>query len=123
MARGAPSGITTVDLQWAIRLPRATPWAWFPAEAAMIPLAFCSSLRVMMQLEAPRTLKDPVRWRFSSFRNTSRSLMVLKVWLCSSGVLWTSFSSRSWAARMVSRVMVVSVMGISPFLGIGYGKI
>ena len=34
----------------------------------MIPRSFCSGLKVMMQLEAPRILKEPVRWRVFKFQ-------------------------------------------------------
>src|SRR5215212_8865767 len=67
---GAPSGMKTVALMPSACAARATPWAWLPADAATTPRAFSSSERRDIRVYAPRTLKDPVRWRFSHLRKT-----------------------------------------------------
>src|SRR4051812_23532988 len=67
---GAPSGMKTVALMPSACAARATPWAWFPADAATTPRAFSSSERRDIRVYAPRTLKEPVRWRFSHLRKT-----------------------------------------------------
>ena len=46
MEMGAPSGIQMVALMPMSRAAKATPWAWLPAEQAITPRAFSSSLRV-----------------------------------------------------------------------------
>src|SRR5919197_665476 len=56
----------------ALRAAHATAWPWLPALAATTPAARCSSTRVEILLAAPRTLNEPVRWRFSPFSHTSR---------------------------------------------------
>jgi hypothetical protein len=43
-----------------------------PALAATTPQARSASLIVSSLLTAPRTLNDPVRWRFSAFSQTRR---------------------------------------------------
>ena len=62
MVAGAPSS----------RAAHATAWPWLPALAATTPAARSSVERVESLLTAPRILKEPVRWRFSAFRRTSR---------------------------------------------------
>ncbi len=39
---GVVTGMTMTALQPSFFAARATPWAWFPAEAAMTPWARCS---------------------------------------------------------------------------------
>ena len=62
MVAGAPSS----------RAAHATAWPWLPALAATTPAARSSGVKVDNLLTAPRTLKEPVRWRFSAFSRTSR---------------------------------------------------
>ena len=63
---GAPVGMTMVQLNPSAFAARATPCAWFPAEAASTPTRLCSSVSCSMQLNAPRTLNAPVYCKFSS---------------------------------------------------------
>src|SRR6188474_102295 len=56
----------------ASRAAHATAWPWLPALAATTPAARSSAPSVAIRLTAPRTLKEPVRWRFSAFSQTSR---------------------------------------------------
>ena len=65
---GAWFGTTTVHgrpSRWAFQ---ATPWAMLPALAVYTPAASCSLLAMAMALAAPRSLKEPIGCRFSSFR-------------------------------------------------------
>ncbi len=48
----------------------ATPWAWLPALAATTPAARSPSDSPAIRTYAPRSLKDPVRWRFSHLKST-----------------------------------------------------
>src|SRR3954465_12681545 len=54
------------------RAAHATAWPWLPALAAPPPAARSPGDRVESLLTAPRTLKEPVRCRFSAFSRTSR---------------------------------------------------
>ena len=71
LARGAVVGMSTVTgmprrIAWC-----ATPWAWLPAETATTPARRCAGVRARSRLAAPRSLKEPVNWRFSNFTTTS----------------------------------------------------
>src|SRR5215471_4965539 len=57
----------------ASRAAHATAWPWLPALAATTPAARSSSPRNAIRLTAPRTLNEPVRWRFSAFSQRSRA--------------------------------------------------
>jgi hypothetical protein len=64
---GAHLGITTVT-----GMPRSPPWyatpsAWFPADAAITPRRRSSGDSSSSLLRAPRSLNEPVIWRWSSF--------------------------------------------------------
>src|SRR5579871_6874844 len=69
----------------------ATAWAWFPAEMAITPRFFSSSVRLAILFRAPRGLNEPVRWKSSHFKRAPR------VRLVSSGVRlrWRSTISRA----------------------------
>src|SRR5262249_18749092 len=54
------------------RAAHATACPWFPALAATTPAARSPADSVDNLFTAPRTLKDPVRCRFSAFSRTSR---------------------------------------------------
>src|SRR5262245_15755477 len=58
----------------------------------------------MSRLAAPRSLKEPVSWRFSSFRNTCAPVIAESVAEYAQGVTWTMPASRARAARTSSRV-------------------
>ena len=44
----------------------ASACPWFPADSVMTPRRRCSASSCRTALMAPRTLNDPVRWRFSA---------------------------------------------------------
>jgi hypothetical protein len=67
----ADSGMKTVDRMPDSRAARATPCAWFPADAATTPISFWDPDSRLMALSAPRILNEPVLWRFSALRRTS----------------------------------------------------
>ena len=69
-----------------------------PALAAMTPLAFSSGVRAAIRLAAPRTLKDPVRCRFSAFRSSYHPARSLRECAGSMGVL-----SARWAIVLCAR--------------------
>ena len=48
----------------------ATPCAWLPALAATTPAARSSGSSPAIRTYAPRSLKEPVRWRFSHLKWT-----------------------------------------------------
>jgi len=48
------------------RAAHATAWPWFPALAATTPAARSCAESVARRFAAPRTLKEPVRCRFSA---------------------------------------------------------
>ena len=49
LARAAERGITIRALVPSLREPQATPWAWFPALAAMTPFFLSAALSCEMQ--------------------------------------------------------------------------
>ena len=53
------------------RRANATAWAWLPALIAITPRALSSALRLLILLSAPRTLKEPVRWKSSHLRRAA----------------------------------------------------
>ncbi len=63
-----------VALTPASRAAHATAWPWLPALAATTPARFSSSESVLILLTAPRTLNEPVRWRFSALSETWRPI-------------------------------------------------
>ena len=65
---GVLSGMKTVALAPRRSAENATPWAWFPAEAVITPLARFSRGWAVMKLSAPRILNEPVRCRFSHLK-------------------------------------------------------
>src|ERR1041385_5077588 len=71
LARLGSSRVKMVGLSPAFGAGEATPCAWFPAEAATTPALRSAAVKWWTLLSAPRTLKEPVRWKFSSLRCTS----------------------------------------------------
>src|SRR3954453_7007636 len=49
----------------------ASACAWLPADAATTPAAHPLAPRAASLAPTPRTLKEPVRWRFSAFSATT----------------------------------------------------
>src|SRR4051795_10676609 len=82
----------------AARAAHATAWPWLPALAATTPAARSDASRRASLLTAPRSLKEPVRWRFSAFRDTSRPAMRENVSDPNPGVTRTAAPTRSRAA-------------------------
>lgn len=70
LGSGAPTGMKTVERTPSRVEARATPWAWLPALAATTPAARSSGESPAIRTYAPRSLKEPVRWRFSHLRWT-----------------------------------------------------
>src|SRR5713101_3654623 len=68
---GALSGTITVHGIWFWRACQARAWAMFPALHVYTPRFFASGPARAIALLAPRTLKEPVGCKFSSFRKIS----------------------------------------------------
>src|SRR5713226_10148021 len=68
---GALSGTITVQGIWFWRACQARALAMFPALQVYTPLFFASGPARAIALLAPRTLKEPVGCKFSSFRKMS----------------------------------------------------
>src|SRR5438445_11506189 len=71
LVSGALSGTITVHGIWFWRACQASAWAMFPALQVYTPRFFASGPARAIALLAPRTLKEPVGCRFSSFRKIS----------------------------------------------------
>src|SRR6266508_4960824 len=80
----------------------ATPWAWLPALAVTTLEPGDSSL---MRRYAPRSLNDPVRWRFSHFRTRGRPAIFDRLTGRSTGVTRVTPSRTRAAARTSSSVV------------------
>src|SRR6266545_3004864 len=93
----------------ALRAAHATACPWLPALAATTPAARCSVLRVATLLTAPRTLKEPVRCRFSPFSHTSRPARRDKVSEPYTGVTRATAERRSRASSMSRSVGAVRI--------------
>src|SRR3954447_19963857 len=87
----------------APRAAHATACPWLPALAATTPAARSASSSSASLLTAPRSLNDPVRWRFSAFRDTSRPAMRENVSEPKTGVTRTAAPTRSRAASIAAR--------------------
>src|SRR6476646_6056182 len=94
----------TVALTPSSRPAQATACPWLPALAASTPVARSASPRVISLLTAPRTLNEPVRWRFSAFRHTVRPTRRESALLVWTGVTRAWPAMRSRAASMSARV-------------------
>src|SRR5919108_2851135 len=89
----------------------ATPCAWFPAEAATTPWERSRGPREWILLSAPRTLNDPVRWKFSSFRWKSLPVSALRLVERLTGVRRTRGLSSLQAASTSAKVKAAVVGG------------
>jgi hypothetical protein len=105
-ASGASVGTKTSQATPRARAAAATPWAWLPAEAQTTPAAQPASPSAASFAAAPRTLKDPVRWRFSALRTTSPPARSEKVRDERTGVRRAIVSTTGRAATMSSLVTV-----------------
>src|SRR4051794_18912988 len=86
------------------RAAAATAWAWLPAEAHTTPRARPSGPSAASFAAAPRTLKEPLRWRFSAFRATTPPARSEIVREDSTGVRRASASTAGRAASTSSAV-------------------
>ncbi len=82
----------------------ATPCAWFPALAATTPAARSSGISPAIRTYAPRSLKEPVRWRFSHLKCTGAPTRRDRYLLPSIAVTLDTPASIFWAPRTSSRV-------------------
>ena len=98
-----PTGITITARMPSRLACRATPWAWFPAEAATTPRPRSSSLSSPSLLAAPRSLNEPTACRLSSLSRTSHPQAFETAALAMVGVLITRPAIRS-AACLTSRM-------------------
>src|SRR5204863_6948846 len=64
---------------------------------------------VAILLTAPRILNEPVRWRFSAFRRTSRPMIRVNVSDAKTGVTLATPAIRSRAARRSASVGAIAV--------------
>ena len=69
-ASGVDAGMTTVARTPEAAAATASPCAWLPALAVMTPRARSLAVNAAMRFEAPRTLKEPARCRFSHLSQT-----------------------------------------------------
>src|SRR5215204_2443828 len=88
----------------------ATPCAWLPAEAATTPRARSSSESRAIRTAEPRTLNEPVRWRFSHLRCTGTPASAESHRDSTIGVRTATESTSGRAASMSARVTVGSGM-------------
>src|SRR5437764_13637643 len=91
------------------RAAHATACPWLPALAVTTPRARCVARNVATRLTSPRTLKAPVRWRFSAFRKTSRPVIFENVSDPTTGVTCAWPTIRSRASRISASVGSVRV--------------
>ncbi len=105
LGSGAASGMKTVERTPSSEAASATPWAWLPALAATTPPARCTGERPAIRTYAPRSLNEPVRWRFSHFRWTGAPTSAERWRLPSIGVVRATPASIFWAPRTSSRVI------------------
>jgi hypothetical protein len=84
----------------------ATPCAWLPALAATTPAARSSGSRPAIRTYAPRSLNEPVRWRFSHLRWTGAPTSRDRCLLPSIAVIRATPESIFRAPRTSSRVTV-----------------
>src|SRR3954468_18713300 len=87
----------------------ASAHAWLPALPAVTPRAQPSP-RAASLFSAPRTLNDPVRWRFSAFSATAAPVRSLSV---SDGSTGVRFATSAMATRARATASAVTVCGRS----------
>ena len=73
-----PSGTKITPFVSSFDMAKATAAPWLPLEAATQPAARCFGVNESSLLNAPRSLNEPVNWRFSSFRKTFAPVRSLK---------------------------------------------
>ena len=112
-AIGASAGTKTSHGMPRAAAAAASACAWLPAEAATTPRAQPSSPSVASLLATPRTLKDPVRWRFSAFSATVPPARSENVRVDSIGVRRATVWTAARAARTSLAVTLMSAMTAS----------
>ena len=108
LASGASEGMNTSHATPRARAAAASACPWLPAEAATTPFAQPSSPSAASFAATPRTLNEPVRWRFSAFSTTvppARSEIVREE---STGVWRAIVVAAGRAAATSSAVTVLS---------------
>ena len=106
LGSGAFSGMKTVELVPSSDAASATPWALLPALAATTPRSRSAGLSPAIRTYAPRSLNDPVRWRFSHLSSTGPPTSSPRTRDAASGVTCVTPRSSSRAAVMSARVGV-----------------
>src|SRR3954466_5235464 len=102
LAIGASSGTNTSHGIPRAAAAVATAWAWLPADAATTPFAQPSCPSTASLLATPRTLNEPVRWRFSAFSTTVPPARSENVRVDRIGVRRATASTAARAARTSS---------------------
>ncbi len=96
---------------WALtfreRAANETAAAWFPEELVTIPRFASSGDNDSNALNAPRTLKAPLFWKFSHLKKIWLPTASSSVWLVSTGVRWMYGAIRSWTA-LISLIPIAS---------------
>ena len=109
LASGASSGTNTSHGTPRARAAAARLCAWLPAEAATTPREQPSSPSAASLAATPRTLNEPVRWRFSAFSDTTPPVRSEIVRDESTGVRRAIASTAGRAAATSSAVTSASV--------------
>ena len=104
LAIGASAGTKTSQRTPRVRAAAASACAWLPAEAPTTPAAQPSSPRAVSFAPAPRTLKEPVRCRFSAFSATMPPARSENVRVERTGVRRAVVATPGRAARTSSAV-------------------
>src|SRR5258705_432661 len=99
LASGAHSGMTMTAETPSLAAWKATPSPWLPALAATTPRRRSSEESCRSRLAAPRSLKEPVIWRFSSLTKTRAPVIAESVSEYGQGVSAMTPASRPRAAR------------------------
>src|SRR5215472_14030674 len=101
----------TVARAPSVAAANATPCAWLPALAATTPRSRSASVSLLIRTYAPRGLNEPVRCRFSHFRNTGPDSRSDRTRECSTGVAETiprsSFLAAATSSGRTSGIVVM----------------
>ena len=108
-AIGASAGTNTSQRTPRAAAAAASPCAWLPADAATTPFAQPASPSAASFAAAPRTLNEPVRWRFSAFSTTVPPARSEIVRVDSTGVRLATRSTSGRAAAIVAAETRLSV--------------
>src|SRR5258705_404501 len=117
LASGAHSGMTMTAETPSLAAWKATPSPWLPALAATTPRRRSSEESCRSRLAAPRSLKEPVIWRFSSLTKTRAPVIAESVSEYGQGVSAMTPASRPRAAR----ISAASIMRARSERQLGFG--